>query len=266
MALAALLCALGCLLLGVGASFFSIKSNYRYKLNGTIGLVGGILAAGTAVSLAVVTTESAYFGEQWVVTTGVIITAVADIITLAMYMGILGIYTRRWVRRKTEGLPDIIRHVILKSYRELGFRRAYMAAVLGNHPSQSELLRGTHVAHTQRKFLKALPEIEWPVERTDELNELIWAALRERDDIENNQFQHFAPSMVDLFPEVYADLARFSGRITDENISRVLEAGRRYGITAAAHALDGDMPAEYLAALGLEPLDAERRRFWWEKN
>lgn len=266
MALAALLCALGCLLLGVGASFFSVKNNARYRLNGTIGLVGGTLAAGTAIALAVVTTESAYFGEEWVVTTGVIIAAVADIIALAMYMGILGVYTRKWVRRQTEGASDIIRYAVLKTYRELGFRRAYIAAVMGNHPSQSELLRGTHAASTQRDFLKANPEIQWPVGRTDELNELIWASVREHDDTEAGAYQYFAPGMTDLFEQVYVDLLRFSGRITDENIDRVLEAAREYGVTAAAHALDGDMPTEYLAALGIEPLDAQRRRFWWEKD
>ena len=266
MALAALLCTVGCLMLGVGASLLSIKSNYRYKLNGRLGIAGGILATGTAITLAVITTESAYFGEQWVVTTGVVLTAISNIVALALFLGISGVYTRKWVRRKTEGLSDIIQYAVLKTYRELGFRRAYTAAVMGNHPSQSELLRGTHFAHTQREFLRTRPEIRWPVERTDELNELIWASIREHGERRTEEVRYYAPGMTDLFEEVYADLLRFSGRISDENIDRVLDAAREYGITAATHALDGDMPLEYLSALGIEPLDAQRQRFWWEKD
>lgn len=184
----------------------------------------------------------------------------ANIAVIGVLLWSTGAPARIWARHRTKGLPDIIRFVILKRHGALGFGRAYAAAVLGNHESASPALRGTHYSYEKEGFLLTAPVLNWPVRHTEELNALIWASVREHD----TGSSYFAPDMSTLFEKVYNSLLPFSGQVTDQNIDRVLAVAGRYGISKARHVVEGDMPAEYLQALGAEPL-GEVRSFWWER-
>lgn len=158
------------------------------------------------------------------------------------------------------GLPEQVRYLTQKSLPSLGLAKAFYVSVAGTHQDTPPILRGTHLTWRFEDYLDAAPELRWPMNQYDALCRFISVARQTR----NTDGAYFGQSLEELFEEVYEELLPFSGRITDENVERVTELAEAYGIEAARHGLDGDMPNEYLAALGLEPREDERMRFYWE--
>lgn len=218
---------------------------------GTLGMVVGSVSG--LLAIATVTVP------------GLIHDAVLAIAIAAQFLThavMLGFHTRHWAARKVEGMSDLVRHHTLREYRRLGFERAYITAIMGNHGANAPALRGTHMAYAKRDFLRSLPSPDLSPASEYDLSALIWAAVRSRDD-EATVF--FAKDLSILFEDVYRDLLYFSGKLTTENIGPVVEAAEVYGIEAAKHVVGGDMPAEYMDALGIEPLPP-RRRLWFEEE
>lgn len=221
------------------------------KKYGTVGMV-----VGSASGLLAITT---------ITVPGLIHDAVLAIVfgvQLLTHAIMLGFHTRRWAARKTEGMSDLVRHHTLREYRRLGFKCAYITAIMGNHGANTPTLRGTHMAYAKRDFLRSLPSPDLSPATEEDLTALIWAAVRSRDD---EAVTFFAPDLATSFEDVYRDLLYFSGKLTTENVAAVVEAAEVYGIEAAKHAIGGDMPVEYMAALGIEPLPP-RRRLWFEEE
>ena len=235
----------------VSAAEFRIRSLLLWRTYSPIGVSVG--------SISMVLALAAIISPGTVPDALLVASAVALVLAYALAYGWL---SRSWAIRKTEGMSDLVRHHTLKGYRKLGFGRAYLTAILGNHPTNSPQLRGEHMTYAKREFVRSLPSPVLAPATENHIRSLVWAAVRSRDD-EKDVF--FSPDLSALFEEVYTDLLWFSGKLTDENIDQVVEAAETYGIDAAKHVVGGDMPAEYLAALGIEALPP-RRRFWFEKE
>lgn len=221
------------------------------KKYGALGMVVG--SASGLLSIAAITVPGLIHDA---------VLAIAFGVQLLTHAVMLGFHTRHWATRKVEGMSDLVRHHTLREYRRLGFKRAYITAIMGNHGANVPTLRGTHMAYAKRDFLRSLPSPDLSPATEEDLTTLIWAFVRSRDD---EGTVYFAKDLGTIFEDVYRDLLYFSGKLTDENVAAVVGAAEVYGLEAAKHAVGGDLPVEYMAALGIEPLPP-RRRLWFEEE
>lgn len=235
---------------GYAAAELRIRTLLHGRTHSVVGMVTGFVSMVLALATIIVD--------------GIVpdVFLVASTAALATGYGLMyGWFTRAWAVRKTKGMSGLVRHHTLKAYRHLGFDHARLMAVVGNHKSNPPQLRGYHMPYAKRDFVRSLPSPELHPATEADLSALIWAAVRSRDD---ESIAYLAPDLSAVFEEVYRDLLYFSGKLTPENLRSVIDTAGVYGIDAAKHAVGGDMPVEYLSALGVEPLPP-RRQLWFEK-